>query len=420
MAAAQTKSAHDRPLDHKNYYRLPWSANDNACAWLEPTKNCNMACEGCYSANDTGVHKTLHQVRQDLDVIGRYRNTHTVMISGGDPLTHPQVEDVVRLVSARGYVPVLLTNGLALTPRLLDGLKRAGLKGFNFHVDSRQKRPGWTGRNEIELNELRRTYAEMVARPGGLTCSFHTTVYGDTLKHVPGILKWAQRHIESVHLMTFIAFRTFREYMPEGRFEYFANGKKVALPAASDDAGGAASRTDITSREIVREIRREYPDFEPCGYLGGTEDHDALKWLFTIRIGKNDGIYGCLGPKLMEIFQIFHHMFTGKYRANIPPGIRAASKWLFPAALIDKPAAMAFRRYLSACLKDPSKLLSPVHTQEVVILQPPDILADGRQSMCDACPDMTVWNGRLVWSCRLEELTRFGCFLTPVPKPEQP
>jgi len=36
--------------------------------------------------------------------------------------------------------------------------------------------------------------------------------------------------------------------------------------------------------------------------------------------------------------------------------------------------------------------------------------------MCDGCPDMTVWNDRLVWSCRLEEPKRFGDFVQVVPK----
>ena len=36
--------------------------------------------------------------------------------------------------------------------------------------------------------------------------------------------------------------------------------------------------------------------------------------------------------------------------------------------------------------------------------------------MCDGCPDITVHNGQLVWSCRLDELKQFGCFATAAPK----
>ncbi len=39
--------------------------------------------------------------------------------------------------------------------------------------------------------------------------------------------------------------------------------------------------------------------------------------------------------------------------------------------------------------------------------------------MCDSCPDMTVWNGRLAWSCRLEEPMNFGAFVQTVPRTQR-
>ena len=57
-----------------------------------------------------------------------------------------------------------------------------------------------------------------------------------------------------------------------------------------------------------------------------------------------------------------------------------------------------------------------------MIIQPIDLLDDGRQNMCDGCPDVTVFNERLVWSCRLEECLHFGAFAHSAPKrkPERP
>jgi hypothetical protein len=51
-----------------------------------------------------------------------------------------------------------------------------------------------------------------------------------------------------------------------------------------------------------------------------------------------------------------------------------------------------------------------------MVIQPIDLLPDGRQNMCDGCPDMTVWNGNLAWSCRLEECLQFGQFVRTVPR----
>jgi hypothetical protein len=57
-----------------------------------------------------------------------------------------------------------------------------------------------------------------------------------------------------------------------------------------------------------------------------------------------------------------------------------------------------------------------MYFQSIVLIQPIDTLADGSANMCDGCPDMTVYNGELVWSCRLEERLQHGCLLQAVPK----
>ncbi len=41
--------------------------------------------------------------------------------------------------------------------------------------------------DEIKLNELRLHYARMVAKVGGVACSFNATIYQENLPHVRGI-----------------------------------------------------------------------------------------------------------------------------------------------------------------------------------------------------------------------------------------
>ena len=91
---------------------------DNSIAWLEPTAKCNLACEGCYHAN-INEHKSLDVVAADLDVFERTRTVDGISIAGGEPLTHPNIVDIVRMVSERGWKPIVNTNGLALNEELL-------------------------------------------------------------------------------------------------------------------------------------------------------------------------------------------------------------------------------------------------------------------------------------------------------------
>ncbi|MCH7516903.1 MAG: radical SAM protein, partial [Bacteroidetes bacterium] len=159
-------------LNHLDYYRLPWNLTDNIINWLEPTSKCNLYCEGCYRLNEKDGHKTMEQVREDLDVFQKFRISDGVSIAGGDPLIHPDVIEIVRDVKKRGLKPIINTNGLALTKELLAELKKAGVFGFTFHIDSKQGRPQWKNKNEIELNELRLHYAEMLAEAGNISCAF--------------------------------------------------------------------------------------------------------------------------------------------------------------------------------------------------------------------------------------------------------
>jgi hypothetical protein len=74
------------------------------------------------------------------------------------------------------------------------------------------------------------------------------------------------------------------------------------------------------------------------------------------------------------------------------------------------------RKAAANFLKNPFNFFSKAYMQTIMFIQPVDFLEDGRQSMCDGCPDITVWGDDIVWSCRLEEQKQFGTFLRSVPK----
>jgi hypothetical protein len=85
-------------------------------------------------------------------------------------------------------------------------------------------------------------------------------------------------------------------------------------------------------------------------------------------------------------------------------------------SLIDRRVRSITKRYLAVLSKNFASLLDPVYMQSFMIIQPIDLLPDGRASMCDGCPDMTLHEGQLRWSCRLEEIREYGCMLQACPK----
>lgn len=268
------------------------------------------------------------------------------------------------------------------------------------------------GKTEIELNDLRLHYARMLADVGGISCAFNATVYENTLKDVPAIVEWGQQHIDIVNILVFIAYRAAPVHKG---YQYYVGGEKIDMGpiayAIQEDR-----KTSIMSTDIVDTIRTRYPDFQPCSYLNGTERPDHYKWLLTMRVGTKDKIYGYAGPRFMELSQTLHHFLRGSYLAYTKPKVLARAKSMLLLSPIDTGLAATARAFLRDLVRSPGLLFRKLHMQSVMIIQPADFMPNGALSMCDGCPDITVWEDKLVWSCRMEELNTFGDWVRAVPE----
>ena len=408
-------------IDPKDLYRLPWTLPDNGISWLEPTARCNLNCYGCYRKNIKDSHKSMEQVKHELDVFQALRKTDCISIAGGEPLLYPDIVELVAEIKSRGLKPIINSNGIALTKELLHDLKKAGVFGFTFHIDSKQGRgrgPQWEGKNELELNELRLHYAEMLSEEGGIACSFNSTVYGDTLQYVPELAAWAQKHIDIVHTMVFILFRYITPDLP---YDFYAGDRKIIF----DDIHYHSNNEEVTNLmapQIVAEIRKKEPAFSPAAFLNGTHKADDFKWLLTERVGTKDKVFGYLNNKFIEMVMEIYHYKNDRYLSYASPKTLSMGRaTMFNLWSINKSVRSALKKYLGYLAANPFRLFKKVYMQSIMIIQPVDFMPNGDQSMCDGCPDITVWkdkNGKdqLVWSCRLEEPMQYGEFLHTVPK----
>ncbi len=397
----------------RDMYRFPWSLNDNPIGWLEVTDKCNIYCRGCYRLNRTG-HKPLEQVKEEIDFLQEWRNCDNISIAGGEPLIHPNILEIVAYIRERGMKPLILTNGVKLVDNrpLMEELKKAGIVGFTFHIDSEQSRPHWKGKNELELCELRLEYAKMVAAVGGLFVSFGSTIYPSNKHLIPDIVRWANEHIDVVHGLVFI---TFRAAPTDGTYNYLVDGQAVDIDlpyTAESDV-----ETHTTSRDVYGEIKKGNPLYETSAYLGGTQTHDAIKWLIAVQLGAKGQMYGSFGPKMVELAMAFHHFFKGRYFAYTP--MHKLPKAAFLLGAFDSALRSTHGQYWRDILRHPKRFFDPIYIQSIGIVQAPDLLDDGRQDMCDSCPDMTVWDGKLVHSCRMEEWRLYGNYITPKPNTDQ-
>jgi hypothetical protein len=227
------------------------------------------------------------------------------------------------------------------------------------------------------------------------------------MHYVPEMVKWAEKNIDIVQVIVFILYRAVNN----AKMDFYLGSKKIDMGSLVYNEE-ITERTDIKAEEIVEIIRGEYPDFDPCAYLNGSEKPDSFKWLLTGRLGTKKKIYGYMGRKGIEIIQAFNHLLYNRYLAYAAPKDTRKGKLMLLLSPFDK----KLKKILFSFYKNPLNIFKRLHYQSVMIIQPVDFLEDGRQNMCDGCPDITVWNGQLVWSCRMEELLNFGMNIKSYPK----
>jgi hypothetical protein len=392
-------------VDRKKLYRFPWSMTDNPGGWVEVTDACNISCPGCYRHRMEG-HRPLEDVLSDIAVLQKITNCDCIKISGGEPLIYPHILDVVAFISENGMKPLILTNGCALEQEFACELEKAGLKRINFHIDSAQNRPGWEGKKEKQLNELRQHYADLIWGFKGLSCGFNMTVSRSNLEEIPDIVGWAMKNIHKVGHIALIALRGIHI---EDDMAFYANGKHLE-PDVVPNRFEKKDEITITTEDMLGVINEKFPDLRPCAYIGGTSLPETNKYLVSIHVGTKKKAYGVLGGRTVEFVQILRHLAGGKYTTS--SSHKQVGRKLFLLSFFDPEVRKMFARFLRLSLKNPARFFDRIYAQPIALEQPLELIG-GEINLCDGCINMMIYDGRLIPSCRLDEYRLFNAPLIP-------
>jgi MoaA/NifB/PqqE/SkfB family radical SAM enzyme len=104
-------------------------------AHLIPIRRCNLACTYCNEYDDFSKPVPTDQMIRRVDKLGDL-GTSVVTISGGEPLLHPDLDDIIRQMVKRRIVSGLITNGYLLTADRIERLNRAGLEWLQISIDN--------------------------------------------------------------------------------------------------------------------------------------------------------------------------------------------------------------------------------------------------------------------------------------------
>ena len=106
-------------------------------AHIIPIRRCNLACTYCNEYDD-------HSKPVPTDVMWRRTDrladlgTSAIIISGGEPLMHPELEKIIARIRKRGMLAALISNCYLLTRERILQLNDSGLEYMQISIDNVQ------------------------------------------------------------------------------------------------------------------------------------------------------------------------------------------------------------------------------------------------------------------------------------------
>src|SRR5579885_294630 len=104
-------------------------------AHIIPIRRCNLACEYCNEFDDVSKPVPTDTMFRRVDKLGEL-GTSVVTISGGEPLLHPELDEIIRRIRKNGMVAGLIPNGYLLVAERIQRLNKAGLEWLQISIDN--------------------------------------------------------------------------------------------------------------------------------------------------------------------------------------------------------------------------------------------------------------------------------------------
>src|ERR1700677_3507669 len=102
---------------------------------IVPARFCNLSCTYCNEFDKVSPPVDTAEMLRRIDHLGRL-GTAMIGISGGGPLTHPELDDIIRRMRKTGAIAGMITNGYLLNLDRIERLNAAGLDHMQISIDN--------------------------------------------------------------------------------------------------------------------------------------------------------------------------------------------------------------------------------------------------------------------------------------------
>ena len=102
---------------------------------IVPIRRCNIDCGYCNEYDKVSPPVPADEMLRRIDKLAEL-GTSVVAFSGGEPMLHPDLDDLIRRIRSHGMMAGLITNGYFLVPKRIEELNDAGLDFLQISIDN--------------------------------------------------------------------------------------------------------------------------------------------------------------------------------------------------------------------------------------------------------------------------------------------
>lgn len=161
--------------------------------YWEITDVCNLHCKHCYNASTNHNHYFTN-IRKIEEIINELANLgcKQVAISGGEPLLHPHIDDIINLLCERDIVPVLITNATLMSEHFLNKVQNKKIL-YQISIESCYDFENDYIRGKGNLQNLKDTLYLLQKKKQIDRVTLHQTPTAINYKHVCELVAYAKR-----------------------------------------------------------------------------------------------------------------------------------------------------------------------------------------------------------------------------------
>lgn len=371
-----------RPKYLNTAMRFPWGKDREVPhCMIDICRACNISCRACYNIDEPNF-KPIEEIEKELKVMKSFRKIQSVLIAGGEPLLHPEIYEIIRLIRSHDIYVEIASNAVLLNDETAQKLAQAGLNVFMNHIESEQKRPDLPCDNTGQRNALRVEKAALCAKYG-IGSWIIITGFKDNPAEIEECM---ELFLSSKEILAF-AVLNYRNTQDMGKMH-----GNLLEGIETDNLNYTPDKKCFTMAETVDAIGK-YFNHSPYNFLGSSVDKNDPRWLTykNITAYDDDGTQNLvLKPSLFEkIYIRLFKLLNGRNIFYLSQNSKKVKSLVFMNALFGN-----FSNFEFLFKNRRKKFINKTFLIQIV-----SEVKQGKLIHCANCPDAQIKNEKLVPTC---------------------